>query len=128
MRGFTKAARTPLSRGVAALALVAALVTGCSKAGPEREPDIIDNAAEAVPERAPPPPPVVEKAPPPVVEPIANTADALPPEEDPSRDAQMLEDAAATGLTERVSRSVDPERAAPDPIGDLVENGGTVAH
>jgi hypothetical protein len=121
--------RMRISRGVLVLGLAALLVAGCSKAGPEREPDVIDNAAEATPEQ----PAELrvqeeEKAPPPVADPVANTADALPPEEDPSREAQMLEDADATGMTARAARSGESEGSSPDPIGDLVENGGTIAH
>ena len=124
MTGLAQGGRMRVLRGLIAVGLAGAVVAGCSKAGPEREPDMIDNAAEAAPEPAPPPPPQVEeKAPAPFVEPVANTADALPPEEEPSREAQMLEDADATGLTARVSRSRDAEKSD-DPIGDLVENGG----
>lgn len=113
-----------IARGVMVAMLGATLVAGCS----ERKPPPEDDAANAVPELPPPVPPRAEKEPaepkppPKLPEPETNLADALPPEEPPSLDAQMAEDADASGLTARLP----PADAAPAPVADpaAAVNGG----
>ncbi len=113
-----------LARGISVALALTAMVAGCSKQPAEREPDtnIVDEAPP------PPPPPVetpraAEPAPPKLPDPAANIAEILPPDEAPSADEQMLEDADATGLTSRSTRA-SADTAQSDPVGDLIANDG----
>ena len=84
-----------------AAAALAFAVAGCSRSEPEAEPTnavVIEelpeaNMAEPLPEATPTP--------------EQNMAAALPAEEAPAPDAQMLDDASATGMTSRVNRGED---------------------
>ena len=106
-----------------------ALLAGCSKQKetPEQTPEANYVEEPAVqPEEAPPP--VAEPAPPKTPDPAANIADILPPDEPVAPDAQMLEDADATGLTARMaapdSTREGKGKASSDPVGDLISNDG----
>jgi len=93
---------------IAAGLMALAILAGCSKSEPEAQPPETDNVgADAQPEPAaqPTPEPAPIKRPEPA--PVANTVvpvAAEPREAPPSPDAQMLDDADATGMTARVSR------------------------
>lgn len=84
------------------------VLAACSKSEPETPP--IDNietpALETAPAMNQPEPMPTETAPPPV-----NTADALPPPAPVEPDQQMLDDAAAVGMTARADRSQPGEEA-----------------
>lgn len=95
---------------IAAGMLLLGVLAGCSDKTPQQQPEQTNEATPA----PPPPPKKAETAPAPAA-PIANAAanvaasDAEPPV---APDAQMLDDADATGLTARVSRGGDNETAA----------------
>ncbi|SNS65821.1 hypothetical protein SAMN06295912_11196 [Sphingomonas laterariae] len=94
-------------RLVAASAAAAiALLAGCS--GTSDEDAVVNdlNAAELVPDEVEAPVNVIEPVDevPNIVEPAANQAAATPPPPPVEPDAQMIDDAEATGMTARVSR------------------------
>ncbi|HEX8554092.1 MAG TPA: hypothetical protein VF695_05250 [Sphingomonas sp.] len=86
-----------------AAALSAASLTGCS--GSADEPAPVENAAttaESLPQEEPAP----VSSPTPVATEAAtvNASAEVPPEEAPAPDEQMMDDAAATGMTARSTR------------------------
>lgn len=91
------------------LAIAAALSTlgiaACS--GRNSEPAPVENQAEATPSEEPRAE-VAPVAPAPVATETeaANAIAAVPPEEAPAPDAQMMDDAAATGMTARATRDM----------------------
>jgi hypothetical protein len=101
--------RYPTLKAAAGLAAGLLVLAACSRSEPEQPPEA-DNMAEATPveDVTPIAPPSAEPAP------VANAVDAnavaiAPPPEAPTEpDAQMLEDADATGMTARVSRDEAP--------------------
>lgn len=95
-------------------ALLLAALAGCSKSSDTPEPEAAPEPRVETP--LPPPAPVAAEAPARAEpEPAQNSVDALPPEEAPSPDAQMLEDADAAGLT---ARSVAPPDVMSEPPAD----------
>lgn len=81
-------------------------VAGCSKKAPEPEPAANESVAitpEPVPVENVPEPETVQETPPPEAK--------APPPPEISADAQMEADAAATGMTARIDRSVDTAAA-----------------
>ncbi|RZM05190.1 MAG: hypothetical protein EOP68_18680 [Sphingomonas sp.] len=93
------------------LAIAAALSTlgiaACS--GRDSEPAPVENQAEATPSeepRAEIAPAPVTPAPTATETEAANAIAAVPPEEAPAPDAQMMDDAAATGMTARATRDM----------------------
>ncbi|MCU6455032.1 hypothetical protein LPN01_13175 [Sphingomonas sp. A2-49] len=102
--------RYPTMKAAAALAAGLLMLAACSRSGPEQAPEA-ENMAEATPveDVTPVAPPSDEPAP---VETNAIDANAVaiapPPEAPTAPDAQMLEDADATGMTARVSRDEAP--------------------
>ncbi|MBW6526155.1 hypothetical protein KZ813_04835 [Sphingomonas sp. RHCKR7] len=85
------------------LATAALAIAGCSRE-PAPAPEPTPSASEApLPEPTPTPEPS------PVVSPteLTNATAALPPEEKPAPDEQMLDDASATGMTARASRDAE---------------------
>jgi len=105
-------------RTVAAAALGLALLAGCSRQAPEQEPAENDAANVTVPVPETP----VPETPTPTPTPEATTTNAATTaEEEPvAPDAQMLDDADATGLTARLSRGDggDGGYAIPPAAGD----------
>lgn len=92
---------------MAALAAGVLLLGACSRSEPE-QPAESDNAAEAVPAETPLPTAVPSEAPTEAA-PAANDTALAPPAEQPvAPDAQMLDDADATGMTARVDRNGEP--------------------
>jgi hypothetical protein len=98
-------------RGLALVALASLGVAGCSKSEPE--PPEMNMAVQEL-EPTPEPTPTAEPTPVamPTPEPSNDTA-ALPPPEAPAPDAQMMDDASATGMTARTDRSGEDADAAP---------------
>ncbi|MDR6786758.1 outer membrane biosynthesis protein TonB [Sphingomonas sp. BE138] len=99
-------------RGLALIALVGLGVAGCSKSEPEPpEMNMTVQELEPTPEPTPTeePSPVVEPSP----EPSNDTA-MLPPPEEPAPDAQMMDDASATGMTARSDREQRQDDAETD--------------
>lgn len=97
---------------IAALAGVLAL-TACSSNEPER--DAYDNEASETSEPVETPSPTdlpPAEAPPPVTE-NSTAAIEAPPAPEIAPDAQVLDDADATGMTARVSRDEEPAADAP---------------
>lgn len=85
------------------LASAALAIAGCSREpAPAPEPT---PSEEALPTPEPTPTP----EPSPVASPseLTNATAALPPEEKPAPDEQMLDDASATGMTARASRDAE---------------------
>ncbi len=89
------------------LATAALALAGCSRSEPEPEPTNTTIVQE-LPEEAN----MAEPLPEPTPTPEQNLAEALPPEETPAPDAQMLDDASATGMTSRSARGVEEEAPA----------------
>ncbi|MBY9061586.1 hypothetical protein K7957_01395 [Sphingomonas yunnanensis] len=85
------------------LATAALAIAGCSRE-PEPAPEPTPSE-EAVPTPEPTPAP----EPSPVASPsdLTNNTAALPPEEKPAPDEQMLDDASATGMTARARREAE---------------------
>lgn len=99
-----------MTKLLAAAGLLA--LAGCSRPEPEQpagEDNVIETmpTADATPEALPSAEPVATPTP------IANVAD-VPPEKPVAPDAQMIEDADATGMTARVSRDDAPAAAGND--------------
>ena len=96
---------------VLAAALSVAGISGCSRSADEPAP-IENEDRAATPARTAdlPAAPAATASPTPIVEePITNASIAdIPPEEPPAPDQQMLDDAAATGMTARASREDEP--------------------
>lgn len=87
------------------LATAALAAAGCSRdpePSPEPTPSISDTPT-ATPTPSPEPSPIASPTA------IANETVALPPEEKPAPDEQMLDDASATGMTARSARDADRE-------------------
>ncbi|KQT35035.1 hypothetical protein ASG29_02570 [Sphingomonas sp. Leaf412] len=86
------------------LLAAAVALAGCSRSDPE--PEVANTmTVEELPEA---PATVAEPLPEPVATPVEqNSAAELPPEERPEPDAQMLDDASATGMTSRVERDAE---------------------
>lgn len=107
-------------RGLAGCALGLLLLAGCSGSNDAPPPEdnlAADEIAEPQPlpeENMPAPPPEDRAAPEP--EPATNVAEALPSETPPTVDEQMLEDAAATGMTARTTPDVVTAPPS-DPVG-----------
>jgi glucose/arabinose dehydrogenase len=99
-----KIGRTRIAAGLMALALLA----GCNnKSEPDTQPSETENVgADAQPEPVQPEPatPTPEPAPVERPTPVATPIAAEPREPAPSPDAQMLDDADATGMTARITR------------------------
>lgn len=109
-----------MRRGLAAGALGLLLLAGCSgshDAPPPEDNLAADEIAEPQPlpeESRPAPPP--EDRPAPEPESAANVVEALPDEAPPTRDEQMMEDAAAAGMTARTTPDVVTGPPS-DPVG-----------
>ena len=87
-----------------ALAAGLLMLSACSRSEPE--PPVEENLDEATPDALPSVEP--SDVPPPVAD--TNTAAIdVPPEAPVAPDAQMIEDADATGMTARVSRDEQPD-------------------
>lgn len=81
-------------------------LAGCSRSEPE-QPAPEDNVVETMPTADATPEALPSAEPLPTPTPIANVAD-VPPEKPVAPDAQMIDDADATGMTARVSRDEAP--------------------
>lgn len=92
-----------LSLSAAALALA-----GCSRSEPEPEPTNA-TVVQDLPEETNMAEPALPE---PTPTPEQNLAEALPAEAAPEPDAQMLDDASATGMTSRSARGVEEEAPA----------------
>lgn len=91
--------------------LSAATLASCSRAP---EPTPIENDVAIAPVEATPEAPPVEAPPAPAETPAANAAAPLPREEASAPDEQMMDDAAATGMTARATRGEPaPTEAVP---------------
>ena len=103
--------------GVMAAATLA--LAACSNPEPEQSAED-SNAVETIaPDEAPTAAPSAEE-PVPVAEPATNSAAIdVPPEAPVAPDAQVLEDADATGMTARVSRDEAPANDAPANDGTM---------
>lgn len=102
--------RYTTTKAVTALAAGLLMLAGCSRSEPE-QPTAEDNMAEATPvEDVSPVAPTADESMPAEGNAVDANAVAIapPPEEPVAPDAQMLEDADATGMTARVSRDEAP--------------------
>ncbi len=91
----------------ASLAAAALMLAGCSRSAPEQPED--GNMVEAAPVDTATPEPLPTAEPSPAPSPVDTNATAeAPPEEKVAPDAQMLDDAEATGMTARVTRDAPP--------------------
>lgn len=99
-------------RALAWVALAGLGVAGCSKSEPE--PPAMNMTVQ---ELEPTPEPTPTEEPTPVVEPSptpSNDTAMLPPPEEPAPDAQMMDDASATGMTARSDRAQRDDDAGTD--------------
>ncbi|WP_082449972.1 hypothetical protein [Sphingomonas sp. Leaf231] len=96
---------------LALVALASLGVAGCSRSEPE-PPEMNMTVQELEPTPEPTPTPTEEPTPvvAPTAEPSNDTA-PLPPPEEPEEDAQMMDDASATGMTARTDRSGGEDNA-----------------
>lgn len=93
-----------------------AVLAGCSKSEPE-QPPMVENAT--VEDVTPGPTDSPEAVEPPAPAPApANVAVAPPPAEKIAPDAQMIDDADATGMTARATRDAQDGDAAPVATND----------
>lgn len=103
---------TITTRTLLALAMAATMpiaLAGCSDTAPGEAP-ATNEATTPEPEPIAPVPvpvPIAPPAPEPVREEPTNTVEAPPPEKPITADAQMLDDADATGMTARLQRDAD---------------------
>lgn len=122
MMNITGANGMRILRGASLLLLATAFVAGCSDQKPQpKEENLIDITEPAPPIETPPKPVRPEPKP---AEPVVNTVAADEPEEAISPDAQMLEDAEASGMTARTARSDVVADAPADPLGAPVIGSG----
>jgi len=95
------------------LAAATLTLAACSSPEPEQPPEEANAVETVAPDEAPTAAPTLEE-PAPAVEPETNSAAIdVPPEAPVAPDAQVLEDADATGMTARVSRDEAPANDAP---------------
>ncbi len=83
---------------------VLSVLAGCSRSEPDQPPPVDNAVTEEAPVREEPPAPAPEPAPvEPAPAPVSNVV-APPPAAEIAPDAQMLDDADATGMTARANR------------------------
>lgn len=108
-----KDGRMKLWHGMALVALAGMGVAGCSRSEPE-PPEMNMTVQELEPTPEPSPTEAPAPLPEPSVAPVENDSAILPPPEDPAPDAQMMDDASATGMTARTDRGYGSDDTAAD--------------
>ena len=108
-----------MKRPLIAAALLALTLTACSRDEPERPPtNTVEEMDEAIPEPSPLPSAQPSRIAAPDASIQSNAIDELADTPPPEPDAQMMDDAAATGMTARTSRD---EPMAQDSPAEPVE-------